>query len=183
MRRSGVGGITLVEILVALDIGLSVLGLIAGLVSWSASAFRRTDERIEVRERSFFAITLLRTALADAWHFATEPDGSGARFEAARGLGRIRWDRAAGALYLIVPGEKPERTVLSSGLRGFKMAQVGPGLVRFTLDLDRVDVRHLGAPAGTVRFNHEVWLPCIGLRDRTPWVRVLEPQRALLPSN
>ena len=169
-------GVTLAELLIALAVGAVVIGLVSQLAVRATRSFARTEERVDARQRLARAFMAARLALVDAWFFASERDAHGVIFETAEGKGRLWWDAASGQLRLQHPGRRRATVLIERGVTAFTVAAPGQGVLTLLATLGS-----RRAPA--VQVAYDVVVPCIAQRDRTiPWVRALEPARALLPS-
>lgn len=175
MRR----GLTVVEILVVLALISLVVALLVDLPGQAARNFARSEERVDTRLRTARAFTMMRLALLDAYYYQSEPDRSGLLFESPSGVGRIRWERAAGRLMLRRGGEAQESVLVDRGVIDFAIGPRSTGILAIGLELAPVNAA-IGPRQAPNRLVHEIFLPSIALRDTSiPWVRHGEPLAAL----
>lgn len=175
-------GYTTVEMLVALAL-FAVIGAIVGdLYGKAARTYARAEERIDTRLRTARAFSNLRVALLDAYFYQTDDDRAGLWFQSPAGTGRVRWDRAAGRLYLRRAGESTESALVERGVIDFAIAPRATGVLAIGLELAPLAIA-TGARQAPNRMVHEMFLPSIATRDTSiPWVRHGEPLAALKTS-
>ena len=142
--------VTLVEALIALAIGLTVVGAAVELMRFAARSFHQAEARLDPRERALSALLTARACLSDA--VAAQPGAARLTFADGRGRGELAFDATAGRLSLRRPGERAATALVATGLSAFDASWKRPGLLRLTLAFaDRT-------------FTDEVWLPAVGLR-------------------
>lgn len=177
------GGFTLVETLIAVAVGLLVLGLAVGLLWLASTSFSRAGERAGPREAAHMALTSLGTALRDAWQYRIAEGGRRIDFFTPQLGGAAYLDEKAGELVLEAPGAAGRKEILARSVKSFEVRSMRPGGLKLTLVLERAPAGGKLRDLGALKVVQELFLPAIGLRDpRVPWNRVLEHPKALEPS-
>jgi hypothetical protein len=128
---------TVVEAVIALVLGVLVVGTVVALLLSGATWFKRTEDRLDARERAHLALAALRAALSDCWDYQIEEGGNRIRFLSPRGQGEARFEPASGSLLLArgPAGRSPER--LASAATGFRIEETRRGYVKIALQLGR----------------------------------------------
>ena len=161
MRRHN-AGMSLVEVLVGLVIGLCVLAgairLLSVALRWTAGA----EQQLARREGAATALAAIRRGLADAWGYRMDVDGI--TFWTPAGVGQVRLRGAGRTLTYRAPGET-RASLQVSGLDGFALQMLRPGLVRVTV--------RLGA---RLMLSDDVLMPAVAERAvEMPWAPPVEP--------
>jgi hypothetical protein len=139
--------------------GVTALALVASLGSRVSADVRRTEERLDPRERAHAAMARMRDLLQDAWWCEIGEGGRELRFAGPRGKGRLRHDDRR----LTLDGAP----VLDPA--SVRFVALGAGWLRIRVAVPR--------PRGAaLKLFEEIYMPAIG--DRTSaWRPVLEPPR------
>ena len=162
MRRA----YTLVEIGIGIALGVTVLGIVFGLLSFSTRQMTRTEERLGPRESATLALTTLRLGLSDAIVYAIGDSGARITFSTTKKSGEIAFD--GGTLRYRAPGQKSFQ-VLQSHLHGFLIEEVRQGFLRLSLEVERPPT------LPPLRLADEVLVPTRLAADPAyPWQPALE---------
>jgi hypothetical protein len=176
--------LTIVEICVALLLGVMVLGLVVGLLRSAVVTAGRAEERLDPRERAHLALAVVRGALMDSWHFRADSAGCRLAFHGPCRDGEVWFDRERRRLRFRPPGADRPYDLVPSGVADFGASVVGPGYLRIMLEIERTGRGGPLASLAPLKVVDEVFVPCVGLRDRSiPWSRALEHRKALEPSS
>ncbi len=181
--RRAARGFTTVEALLAVAVGVLVLGLAAMLLLWGWRSLTFAEDRMDPREQAQLAMTALCASLRDCWHYALDDDGARIEFVTPRLKGSAWWDRAKQTLVLVPPGAGGKETVLASRVRHFRIVSLRPGCLKLSLELTPASRGRTGSEPPPVRLLQDLFVPAVGLRDpRVPWAPTLEHPSALEPS-
>ena len=181
MNRSGAGGrqgFTLIEVTIAAALGLLLIGLVVGILWWALASFRRSEERLDPREKVHLALTALRSALGDAWHYRTDPSNASFTFSTPKKDGEIRYDRVSGAVSLKLPGQATFGNLIT-GLTSFRIESLRPGFIQVVMEVARQDPAGKLESLGPREFFEEIFMPAMGAREgELPWNPALERVRS-----
>jgi hypothetical protein len=167
MRVAGRHGVTLLEALLALGVGLAVLGLVITLLSTALRVFARSEERLDPREACRRALDSIRREVTDSVDCATEADGRALVFVSPRGEGRIVHDTARGELVLRTEGRRQQ---LAAGVEEATFQVLDGGLVSVRLALSRTTRRPRAVSVPVVTAGIIVVVPALLPRDHAvPW--------------
>ena len=161
-RRRHFHGFTLIEAIIALCVGGLVLVVVMQLSTWAATSFHRTEERLDPRETTHQALTLVRERLQDAWSYQVSADGAELAFSGPQHGGLLRWDAGAHTLWLTAGHHAP--APLLTGLVSCKLQEARPGYLRVMVEVARPrPAGKLAALPSAVMFE-DVWVPAVGAR-------------------
>jgi prepilin-type N-terminal cleavage/methylation domain-containing protein len=183
-------GMTLPEVLIAVAIGLGIIGLIVGLLSFVMKMFAKETDRLEPREAAQTALSYMHQYIQDAWYYQLANEGQTINFEGPAGKGSCVFNPDAGSLVLTIPKQKDPKNIIPRDLKLFKIdelvdtnGQLRPGVLRLTLEISRPKNHSKGSSLGNFKAVGEILIPCVASRnDGLHQVRVLEPPAALVPN-
>lgn len=168
-------GFTLLEIVLVLAIGSMILGAAVGASWWASLSLRAAEDRLDQRERMLMAVVKLRSLLADSWQHQVVEAGAGLTFVSPRSQGTVRHDPALGKVFLVglEEGAVPLE-LLREDIRGFRVEDVSPGLIRVTIDSEEAD--QPGRPGRRpLRVVEEIFCPVQGSPPAgLPWNDMME---------
>jgi hypothetical protein len=175
-------GFTIAEALIAVVVGVMVAGLAMQAMISAARSLARSEERLDPRETVMISLSTMRAALQDSWQYTVTRDGSGLSFSGPSGAGELRFDRATRRLLVRAPGAGAVRALSIWRLESFRITSVLPGLLRVSLDVERMPAGQL-AGLGTLRVVDDILVPAVAFRDGSiPWTLDMEPAAALEPT-
>jgi hypothetical protein len=167
-RHRSIGGFSVVESTVAIVVGVLVLGAAVGLLLWGSTSFRRTEDRLDARERAHQAFVMLRQVFVDA--VAYGQDGDDLVFCGLRGKGVVHFDSKLGRLSIKYPGQSRFQDLVSSGVLGFSVLSPNPGVLRLGIELARPGGSGRLKALPNLRVYDEIFIPAVALRyDPLPW--------------
>ena len=178
-RGMGRGAFTLVEISVALLVGVVVVGIMIAMLTRVTTFFARAEQRLDPREGAHLALAAVRQAVGDAWGYAVAKGGAGLTFSGPGKSGELRYDAAAGKLELRRTGASAFQTLIAAGVKTFRVSAPRAGLLKLTFTMMRPESGGRLATLAPATFNDEIFLPAVGQRTRSlPWPAFLEDASA-----
>ena len=159
---------TLVEALIAVVVGLAVLGIVLSMLNWTVRSLERSDQRLDARETAIRALSALRQLACDFHTFTLDEKAATLSFQGARLSGRIRLDRATA--HLVLEPSTGGAEVLAAGLSELVLRQSSPGVLQVGLSVDRPEVQDGLRALGPCRVVDEIVIPVQALRTPAiPW--------------
>jgi hypothetical protein len=129
-------GTTVIEALIALSIGLVVIGTAYQLCSMLTRALARSDERMDDSSRALMLLTRLRYHLMDMRTYTVAPSADRLTFTSRGGSGEIRLSSGK-ELVVVGSSGSPER--LGYGVPSIAFAETQQGVVRVVIVFGEAD--------------------------------------------
>jgi len=162
-------GCTIVETVVALSIGGTLLGIALAVLTHSVTWIQSSDERTDPREMAHMALLSLRQTLVDAFSYSISDGGTRLKYATTRGEGEVYHDPTKGSLTMRRPGQSglesvPGRTTL------FLVQSVIPGYIQVCIEIERPSRRKGTTSPAPFRIVDSIVLPCAMPSDPGfPW--------------
>jgi hypothetical protein len=177
MARRAVRGTTVVEALIVLLIGSTIIIIILGLLNFATRSFGRTQQRLDPRETASNVVMQLRHHLRDAQFYKIKDEGLTLLYKAPYEFGRMQFDAKSKTIVdtSVQPPKAPEQ--IGTGVIDFSIHQVRPGLMRLTLVIERPPVQDGLPPLEAMRLVEEIHCPVASRMRMIPWNRTEEHRR------
>lgn len=161
IRSSRGAGFTLVEVIIALLVGIVVLAIAIGLLLFFLRSLRAGEERSDPREAGHLALSILREELSDAVAFQLAAAGDRIGYLGpGGGAGEFTYDPSKGSL-VHRSSEQPPRSLFSSGLKSFEIRSMEPGVLSVTLEIASGSTVEPGGARPAVTMRDVLLIPCV----------------------
>lgn len=159
---------TLVEALIAVALGLMVLGLGVNLFGWAGRALTRADQHLDARESALRTMSAVRDLLTDASRY-TIPSSTAIDITSKARSGKLSHDPATGRVLF-------GAEVIARNVAQLTFTAAGRGRVRVALKIERPKVENKLAALPALTLEDDVLAPLVATQaPLTPWQKVTIP--------